>query len=404
MTPLAHGSEVTPVVRGAGEYVGSPLYAVFPEHVVAIFAVALLPIAALLVRYFADRGTESAVALRTFYRTHAPTLQLAFWLLTMAGAIHLAVAFTHEPSPYTVGYIVLGLSELEAARRLLVGKKWRLWAGLAVCASILGYAVDGIAGAPPDQLGLATKLVELTALAVVVTPVRGGRGRRLASSGVVTFTALVIAIGAWAGAFSSGDGGHHLGEFATPGTLIPSGDDRPPTTSEQHATDELYTATVAATVKYADPAVAEAAGYQTAGIFGTDFHAPNPRFQNDGRIFDPSRPETLIYAETTAGPALIGVMFESEGIGNAGPAIGGPLTVWHAHDHICVGLLPPSLAGITSPFGLCPAATLTLPITNEMIHVWTMPGAPERFGHLEDDWLREYLDDFARSASAVASP
>jgi hypothetical protein len=391
-------------VRGAGEYIGSPLYAVFPEHIIAIFAVALLPLLALLVRFFAGRGVERAVSIRTRYRALAPTLRLTFWLLAVAGTIHLAVVFSHEPGPYTIGYAALGFAELEAARRLLSGKTWRLWTGVVLAGSILAYSVDGMAGSPPDQLGLATKLVELTALAVVLTPARPGRARRLASAGAVTLTALVIAVGAWAGAFSSGDGGHHLGEFATPGTLIPSGEDRPPTASEQRAADELYAATVAATSKYSDPAVAAAAGYQVDGIFGTDFHAPNPRFQNDGRIFDPARPETLIYAATTGGPALIGVMYESEGIGNAGPAIGGPLTVWHAHDHICVGLLPPSPAGITSPFGLCPAATITLPITSEMIHVWTMPGAPERFGHVDDGWLHDYLDGFARTASPETAP
>jgi len=396
--PPAHGSDVTPVVRGAGEYIGSPMYEFLPEHAIAVFAIVLLPLLAFLVRSLANRGMERAVRLRARYRALVATHRLAFWLLALAGVVHLALVVSHEPSAYALGYAGLGLAELAVARRLLLGRSWRSWAAMVTGGSLLAYAVSGVAGSPPDQLGLATKLVELVTFAIVVTPVSGGRLRRLASSASVVGVTLVVAVAAWAGAFSSGDGGHHLGEYATPGTLIPAGEDRAPTPEERQVADDLYTATVAATAKYADPAVAGAVGYEVDGIFGTDFHAANPRFQHDGKVFDPTRPEQLIYAATEAGPALVGVMFEMEGIGNAGPAVGGPLTVWHAHDHICFGLAPPSLVGLTSPFGLCPLGSLTMPITNEMIHVWTMPGAPERFGHIEDAWLQDYLQGFEQNA------
>ena len=87
-------------------------------------------------------------------------------------------------------------------------------------------------------------------------------------------------------------------------------------------------------------------------------------------------------------------MFEMEAIGEPGPAIAGPLTVWHAHDHVCFSLTPPALAGLTSPFGVCPMGSITMPVTNEMIHLWTVPGAPERIGHIEDEWLDAYLERF----------
>jgi len=65
---------------------------------------------------------------------------------------------------------------------------------------------------------------------------------------------------------------------------------------------------------------------------------------------------------------------------------------WHRDELVAYfELTPPALAGLTSPFGLCPFGSLTIPITNEMIHMWTLPGAPERFGHLEEDWLDSYL-------------
>ena len=87
-------------------------------------------------------------------------------------------------------------------------------------------------------------------------------------------------------------------------------------------------------------------------------------------------------------------MHEMEGIGTSGPAVGGPLTVWHAHDHVCFSVVPLGLAGLTSPFGVCPLGSITIPVTNEMIHVWTLPGVEERFGHLEDQWLDDYLAAF----------
>ncbi len=173
--------------------------------------------------------------------------------------------------------------------------------------------------------------------------------------------------------------------------LLPIGNDRAATASEAAEARRLYEATAAATARYADPAVAAADGYQTAGMAGTGFHASNPSYQHDGRILDPARPETLVYAVGPGGPVLLGAMFEMPSIGQPGPAVGGPLTVWHAHDHVCLSLLPPALSGLTSPYGICPLGSITVPITPEMIHVWTVPGAPEPFGDLDDEWLAAFL-------------
>ena len=91
-------------------------------------------------------------------------------------------------------------------------------------------------------------------------------------------------------------------------------------------------------------------------------------------------------------PGLEGAkLFEMPAISQAGPAVGGPLTVWHRHDHVCFSLTPPALAGLTSPFGSCPVGSITIPRTGEMMHVWTLPGIPDPFGDLEDEWLNDYL-------------
>jgi hypothetical protein len=87
----------------------------------------------------------------------------------------------------------------------------------------------------------------------------------------------------------------------------------------------------------------------------------------------------------------MGAMFLMPKIGESGPMVGGPLTVWHAHQHICFSLTPPGLTGILSPLGGCPVGSIDIPLTAEMIHIWIVPGAPEPFGDLDDGWKRAYL-------------
>ncbi|MGI9529543.1 MAG: hypothetical protein ACR2NG_07525, partial [Acidimicrobiia bacterium] len=129
-------------------------------------------------------------------------------------------------------------------------------------------------------------------------------------------------------------------------------------------------------------------------VYGLDHHANNPAYLNDGRVLDPERPESLIYAESAAGPILVGVMFETDGIGAVGPTTGGPLMLWHSHEKVCLSLLPPGLAGLESPFGSCPIGSINLPITGEMLHGWMIPGVADedKWGHLEDGWLENYVE------------
>ena len=122
---------------------------------------------------------------------------------------------------------------------------------------------------------------------------------------------------------------------------------------------ELLLATRAALARYADPAVAAADGYHVNGLAGIDFHAGNPSYEHDDLILDPARPETLVYAVAPDGrPVLMGAMFLMPKIGQPGPTVGGPLTVWHAHQNICFSLTPPGLSGILSPLGGCPIGSI----------------------------------------------
>ena len=384
--------------RGVGDYVGSPMYAIIPEHVPAVIGVVALIGGAWLVRRRAGHGRPWATPFVADYRRLGLVQRFLTWLLLVAGTVHLGLIIGHDPSWYSAGYAAVGAAQLLVAQRVIRGRRWRRAALVTLTASIIGYAIVAMAGEAPDQVGLATKLLELGAFAIVLTPQLDHRWRRLGASTATVTLAVVVAIGAWAGAFSAGAGGHHLGDVPAPGVLVPTGEDREPTIHEQRDADELYEATLLTAARYADPEVARADGYDVNGMYGLDFHAANEAYKRDGLVLDPERPENLIYAVTDDGPVLVGLMFEVDDIGVEGPAVGGPLTVWHAHDHVCFALAPPALSGLTSPFGTCPVGSITVPITNEMIHVWTLPGVPEHFGDLEDDWLADYLAGAAAEA------
>lgn len=371
-------------------YVGSPLYDVIPEHEPALLTVGVLVLTAWYVRRRSRKGSARAGEWLARYRTLSPTQRFLAWLLATSAAIHAGLVLGHEPSIYSVLYAADAAALAWVTSRLLCAKRWRRWAALVLLGSILGYVVLAFAGQAPDQVGVATKLIELTGFAIVVRPESGRRLRTIASSAAVIVLFVFTALGSWVGAFSTG-GGHHLGDVPAPGVLIPAGENRPPTAAEEAAADELYEATQNALVKYADPAVAAADGYNVEGMFGRDFHADNQTYIADGHVLDPEKPETLVYAVIDGEPVLLGAMFQMDGINNPGPAVGGPLTVWHAHDHICFSLAPPALSGLQSPFGTCPVGSITMPITHEMIHVWTLPGVPEPFGDLEDGWIDEYV-------------
>ncbi|MEO8632761.1 MAG: hypothetical protein ABI466_05330, partial [Chloroflexota bacterium] len=241
------------------------------------------------------------------------------------------------------------------------------------------------------------------ALAIVVRSSPSARVQRLRSvAGGVAVGVLVIgtATSSWVGAFRASAAepgavaGHHVhgGSVPPPGTILPVVPDRDPTPAERAAAADLVSATRIALARYADPAAAAADGYRVNGLTGIDFHASNPAHEQDDRVLDPARPETLVYAVAPDGrPVLMGALFQMPKIGAPGPTIGGPLTVWHAHEHVCLSLAPLGLAGLLSPFGTCPLGSIDLTLTAEMIHIWIVPGAPEPFGDLDDAWKRAYL-------------
>ncbi len=375
---------------------GSPLYQIGAEHLAGVIALVSLPIGAWVIR---RRGAPAL----------APIAWLLVALLAASAALHVGLAIDNEHgigirALFVVDAVFLGV----VARRVIRGSRAGRLGVAVLVGSIVAYWVAVLSGEAPDQVGLATKLAEILALAIVLRPAPNRRWRRtLSFAGSVAIGLLVIgtAASSWIGAFrvSAADAGaaagHHVhaGSVPPPGTIFPVVPDRDPTPAERAAAADLLSAARVALARYADPAVAAADGYRVNGIVGIDFHASNPAYENDDRVLDPAHPETLVYAVALDGrPVLMGAMFSMPKIGQPGPTIGGPLTVWHAHQHVCVSLTPPGLTGLLSPLGGCPVGSIDLPLTPEMIHIWIVPGAPQPFGDLDEAWRRAYLTTIAR--------
>ncbi len=142
-----------------------------------------------------------------------------------------------------------------------------------------------------------------------------------------------------------------------------------PTPRQREAAGKLAADTKAEAAKYQDSSVAEAAGYRAISPDWRPItHYLNPAYQRDGEILDPTRPEALVYANTSEGAILLGAMYLMPEPGATGPRIGGCLTRWHAH----------SLQGWETP---------------EMMHVWTaeVPGGP--FSELKPRQFISALED-----------
>lgn len=387
-----HGGMPT---EGATGEVGSQLYDLMPEHVPALWVIGLLVGGGIwLLRW--GRGARLEAFRRLPLR-----IRVIVGLLLVSGAAHAGLALGS-----TGGWRVLyGGSAVMAALvvlRIVDSKSWRLWTGLLLAGSLLGYWIELFGGHAADQIGISIKAIEIFALYLVMSPSLTDAAPRKFRQGAATAGLVLIAVfhatAVWAGAFRSASGDtnvldHHSNGGITPGMVMNAGG--PTTTSaiQQAEADQLWAATAAFTARYRDPSVAAADGYQVAGMAGNDFHASNPGFQNDGVMLDPTRPENLVYGMGPDGPVLLGVMFETQGLRNDPPPTGGAALDWHRHEQVCFSLTRPGIAGLVDPFGNCPAGSLAAPTTNSMMHVWTIAGAPTQFGDLDEAWKQDYLDN-----------
>lgn len=155
---------------------------------------------------------------------------------------------------------------------------------------------------------------------------------------------------------AAGDGEHESTAFVFGEESHHSAESCDPTAEEQAAADRLLTHTKDGLARLSDIDVARNEGYMRYGdvaISGT-WHYINWEYQADTDVLDPTKPESIVYWQSgpDAPMILIGAMYVMPTVDDLGPQVGGCLTRWHTHGE---------------PFA--PKGALT----NEMLHVWTVP-------------------------------
>jgi hypothetical protein len=145
--------------------------------------------------------------------------------------------------------------------------------------------------------------------------------------------------------------------------------------AERERAEALWTASMAAAERWRDPRAAASAGFrfkQDGGAVGADrrvrfLHVPNPAWRADGRVLDPTRPETLVYWRAPGDRlVLVGVMYTAAR-GARGPTVGGPITRWHDHES-CRDPFTREKRGRPVD-GACPEGQVHRH-GGEMMHVW----------------------------------
>jgi hypothetical protein len=347
------------------------MYDLTPGHLPGLIGgLVALPIAVLAMR-------------RSTWHRHAPaTVQIAAVLMAVSGAVHLALIPHHlASSPLTSAlFFFNGLAFLGLAV-VVSWRWWRVASALLIVLTVLGYVVYiGAQLETPDQVGIATKLVELTALGMILIPVRGESRRthravRWSVLGAALPALMVIVTSAvWISDLAHPNAAHvHAGALLQKTNLVP-------TPQQQAAATALYDQTASAIEPYKDSRNAWAAGYRPNGSTTMpSTHWINNGYVSGGYVMDPGHPQGLVYANSRHGPVLLGAMFEMKTIGVFGPDPGGPLTAWHQHQNIC--FTPFGLEfSLMTPFATCPLGAIDFSAP-AMLHVWIVPNPQGgRFG------------------------
>src|SRR6266851_5674644 len=341
------------------------MYSVNPEHAIGIVGGLLaLPIALIAPR------------LHPRWRSVPGTVRAAAVLMAVSGGVHLALIPRHlATEPVTSVLFLLNDLAFIALAATFTWRYWRLASAGLLISTVLAYLVYvGIGLEGPDQVGLATKLVEVTALGLALVPVRGEVGRmhpthrtlRWASLGVA-MPLLIVMTGAtvWIVDLARPDARHvHAGALLQSTNTFPT----PP---QVDAANRLYAETKGAIQPYADWHQAFAAGYRPGGSQTLpSTHWMNQKYVDAGYVMDPNRPQGLVYANTHHGPVLLGAMFQMKSLNTFGPDPGGPLTAWHQHENIC--FTPFGLEfSLMSPFGTCTFGAIDIS-ASPMLHVWVV--------------------------------
>jgi hypothetical protein len=157
-----------------------------------------------------------------------------------------------------------------------------------------------------------------------------------------------------------------------------SADPSKATAAEKAAAQLLLEQTKLGTQQFADLPAALAAGYKVVTPPDEPIvHYVNPAYLVGTDTLNPQRPESLIYGNSTKGPILLAAMYIAHRIGQPGPDIGGPLTLWHAHSNLCFNARTNIIDAFTDAAGNCPSGSFNSG-TPEMLHVWVVenPNGP----------------------------
>ena len=303
-------------------------------------------------------------------------------LLVCTGLVHLALAPEHPA--------LRGAFLLDGAAFLLMAvastrdaRWWRLPTVVLLLATIVAYLVVVLRGQEaPDDLGVATKCVELLALGLLLWP-RQARvsWRWLITTGSLLTTIVLSGGVAWAATLRAGSGpAAHSHAHTLDGKVVIAA--APPTDQQRADAARLLNDTRLGIERYSDVSAALADGYVPGGPpAAPTVHYTNPRYKHEPYVLDPARPQGLVYANTPNGLLLLGAMYMLPKANEAPPDVGGSLTEWHTHANLC--FYPPTFAigGMQSPFGTCPVGAINAP-TPAMLHVWTVPNPGGPFADL----------------------
>jgi hypothetical protein len=336
------------------------MYSISPQHAIGLVGGLLALAIALL-----------ALPRHPRWRAVPGTVRAAAVLMAVSGGVHFALIPHHLANePLTsILFFCNGVAFVTLAASF-TWRHWRLASAGLLIATILGYLFYvGVGLEGPDQVGLATKLVEVTALGLALVPVRGEAGRTHRSwrwTGLgVALPLLIVMTGAtaWIVDLARPDAHHvHAGALLQSSNAVA-------TPAQVDAANRLYAQTKAAVSPYQDWRQAWAAGYRPGGSTTLpSTHWMNQRYVDAGYVMDPNRPQGLVYANTHHGPVLLGAMFQMKGLDQFGPDPGGPMTLWHQHENICITPIGFEFSLMT-PFSGCPIGAIDIS-ASPMLHVW----------------------------------
>jgi hypothetical protein len=335
------------------------MFDIAPDHAIGLFAGLLaLPIAL------------AAVWFRPARRTVPGTVVGASVLMFVLGAIHLGLVATHSNEIVTAVLFTANGTAYVCLSQVFTWRWWRAASTALVVATVVGYVVWIVLGLDsPDQVAIATKILELVTLGLILVPVRGERPRptrvwRWTVLGVALPVLMVVTTASvWIVDLARPDPRH-----AHAGAILQATNDVA-TPEQVAAAAQLYAETEAAIKPYSDWHKAWAAGYRPGGPKNMpSTHWMNQRYVDAGYVMDPQRPQGLVYANTKHGPVLLGAMFQMKHLGQFGPDPGGPLTAWHQHQDICFTPFGFEFSLMT-PTATCPLGAVDISAP-PMLHVW----------------------------------